>query len=180
MFGFINHKFLKMKKISMLLFFLFYANSFSQIKQLNGSVYKDGGYVNSVRSLMSTYKTNDISKIKKAYKKISSDNIIFRDPLNNMDGQNPFGVSISLENEMENMGGFLKSYELLSIEEVGYPDHLDYKENNDLVISWWNINWRNKSSGNEKITHLMVGHHFNQNGKIISETYYFNSSGLPK
>ena len=57
---------------------------------------------------------------------------------------------------------------------------LDYKEADDLVISWWQFTWKNKSSGKEAPVHLMIGHFFNNNNKMTSETYYFNPSTLPK
>ena len=65
--------------------FLISAISFSQNKESNGTIFKNGPYVEIVRNLMNTYSTNNIKKIKKAYQKFSVDNLFFRDALNNMD-----------------------------------------------------------------------------------------------
>ena len=169
-----------MKNIYLILCFLIYLNSFSQNKESNGTIFKNGPYVEIVRNLMNTYLTNNIKKIKKAYQKISEDNLFFRDALNNMDVKNPLGKKMNLDTEMENMIKIFNTHQVVNIKELGYPDHLDYKEADDLVISWWQFTWKNKSSGNEAPIHLMVGHFFNTDNKMTSETYYFNPSTLPK
>ena len=169
-----------MKKSCLLIFSLISLLSFSQKKEINGNIYKNGMYVDEVKALMNTYKTNSIKEIKKAYKKISVDNLIFRDALNNMDYDNPLGIKMNLEEEMENMRKIFETHEVIDIKELGYPDHLDYKNGNDLVISWWQFTWKNKVSGNIGPIHLMVGHFFNQNNKMIEETYYLNPSLFPK
>ena len=99
---------------------------------------------------MNTYSSNNIKKIKKAYQKFSVDNLFFRDALNNMDEKNPLGIKMNLEKEMENMSKIFNTHEIINIKELGYPDHLDYKEAQDLVISWWQFTWKNKSSGKNK------------------------------
>ena len=169
-----------MKKSYLLIFSLLSSLSFSQKKEINGNIYKNGMYVEEVKALMNTYKTNSIKKIKKAYKKISVDNLIFRDALNNMDYDNPLGIKMNLEEEMENMRKIFETHEVIDIKELGYPDHLDYKNGNDLVLSWWQFTWKNKASGNVGPIHLMVGHFFNANDKMIGETYYLNPSSFPK
>ena len=97
-----------------------------------------------------------------------------------MDEKSPLGKSMDLDQEMENMGEIFNTHEIISIKELGYPDHFDYKEANDLVISWWQFTWRNKLSGNQGPIHLMMGHFFDDNNKMIGETYYFNPNTLPK
>ena len=169
-----------MKKKYFILCFLIYINSFSQNKESNGTIFKNGPYVETVRSLMNTYSTNNIEKIKKAYQKISEDNLFFRDALNNMDLKNPLGKKMNLDKEMDNMSNIFNTHQIINIKELGYPDHLDYKDADDLVISWWQFTWKNKSSGNGAPIHLMIGHFFNNNNKMTSETYYFNPSTLPK
>ena len=113
-----------MKKSYLLIFSLISFLSFSQKKETNGNIYKNGMYVEEVKALMNTYKTNSIKKIKKAYKKISIGNLIFRDALNNMDYDNPLGIEMNLEEEMENMRKIFETYEVVDIKELGYPDHL--------------------------------------------------------
>ena len=80
-----------MKKNYFILCFIISVNSFSQNKESNGTIFKNGPYVETVRNLMNTYSTNSIEKIKKAYQKASEDIVFFRDALNNMDEKNPLG-----------------------------------------------------------------------------------------
>ena len=94
--------------------------------------------------------------------------------------KNPLGKNMDLDQEMENMSEIFSTHEIISIKELGYPDHFDYKEANDLVISWWQFIWRNKLSGNQGPIHLMIGHFFDNNNKMTGETYYFNPNTLPK
>lgn len=168
-----------MKKFYFILCFLICLNSLSQNKESNGTIFKNGPYVETVRNLMNTYSTNNIKEIKKAYQNVSVDNLFFRDALNNIDIKNPLGKKMDLDKEMENMSEIFSTHRIINIKELGYPDHLDYKEGDDLVISWWQFTWRNKSSGNEAPVHLMIGHFFNKNNKMTSETYYFSPSTLP-
>ena len=124
-----------MKKNYSILCFLISVNSFSQNKESNGTIFKNGPYVETVRNLMNTYSTNSIEKIKKAYQKVSEDNLFFRDALNNMDVKNPLGKKMNLDKEMDNMSNIFNTHQIINIKELGYPDHLDYKETDDLVIS---------------------------------------------
>ena len=169
-----------MKNLYLILCLLLSFDSFSQNKEFNGTIFKNSPYVETVRKLMNTYSTNDIKKINNAYKEVSEDNLFFRDALNNMDEKNPLGKKMNLKKEMENMSKIFNTHEIINIKELGYPDHLDYKKGDDLVISWWQFTWKNKSSGNEAPIHLMIGHFFNKKNKMTSETYYFNPSTLPK
>ena len=169
-----------MKKSFIILYILLSYIAFAQEKEMNGSIYKNGTYVEAVKTLMNSYKTNSIKIIKKEYEKISVDNVVFRDALNNMDDENPLGKKMDLNEEMKNMSKLFDSYEIVSIKALGFPDHLDYKDGNDLVISWWQFNWKNKKSGNVGPIHLMVGHFFNQNDEMIAETYYLNPSTFPQ
>ncbi len=168
-----------MKKNYIIICLLISFISFSQSKESNGAIFKNGFYVETVRTLMNTYLTNNIKKIKKAYQKVSVDNITFRDALNNMDVKNPFGINMNLDKEMENMNDIFKTHKILNIKELGYPDHLDYTEGDDLVLSWWQFTWKNKSSGSVGPVHLMIGHFFNNENKMTNETYYFNPTTLP-
>ena len=47
-----------------ILFLIFSFKSFSQEKENNGTIYKNGPYVEAVRNLMNIYKTNYIKKIR--------------------------------------------------------------------------------------------------------------------
>ncbi|MBN97462.1 MAG: hypothetical protein CMC56_06100 [Flavobacteriaceae bacterium] len=51
--------------------------SFSQEKEMNGTLYKNGPYVEAVRTLMNAYKSNNVKDVRNAYEKISTENIVF-------------------------------------------------------------------------------------------------------
>jgi len=69
---------------------------------------------------------------------------------------------------------------LSEINESGYPDVLDYEGDNTVVISWWNMKFKNKISGNTAVIKQHIHHAFNEEGEIVREDYYFNPSQLPK
>lgn len=74
---------------------------------------------------------------------------------------------------------FLDNFEIASIDMVGYPDYLHYEIGDSRdVFSWWNYHLIRKSD-KKKITlpvHIIDG--FNKEGKIISETAYYNAALL--
>ena len=87
---------------------------------------------------------------------------------------------VSVEEEMNNLKEFYKTYEISNVSERGYPDLLDYEgDDTSTIISWWNVTVKNKKSGNTKETvhHSQIV--VNSDGKIITEQYYFNASALP-
>ena len=99
-----------MKKFYFILCFLICLNSLSQNKESNGTIFKNGPYVETVRNLMNTYSTNNIKEIKKAYQNVSVDNLFFRDALNNIDIKNPLGKKMDLDKEMENMSEIFRTH----------------------------------------------------------------------
>ena len=52
-----------MRLLVTILLIIFSIKSFSQEKENNGTIYKNGPYVEAVRNLMNVYKTNSIKKI---------------------------------------------------------------------------------------------------------------------
>ena len=110
-----------MKKNYLILCFLISLNSLSQNKESNGTIFKNSPYVETVRNLMNTYSTNNIKKIKRAYQKVSVDNLFFRDALNNMDVKNPLGKKMNLDKEMQNMSKIFNTHQIINIKELGYP-----------------------------------------------------------
>ena len=138
----------------------------------NGVIYKDHPYVSKVRLLIQSYETMDPEKIKPHYLPSTR----FYDVMNSV----PFNKSKSLEEEFKDFSSYAEVLELTDIREYGFPDVLDYEGDGAVVISWWEMDFKNKKSGNTStiIQHLV--HHFNEDGEIYREDYYFNPAQLPK
>ena len=137
----------------------------------NGVIYKDHPLVTKVRLLIQDYQAQDVEKIKSNY----TENTRFYDVMNS--GINEFK---SLEEEFAQFNDYMEVFELLDIRESGYPDVLDYEGNGSVVISWWEMDFRNKKSGNTSTIKQLIHHAFNEKGEIVREDYYFNPSQLPK
>ena len=137
----------------------------------NGVIYKDHPLVTKVRLLIQDYQVQDVEKIKSNY----TENTRFYDVMNS--GINEFK---SLEEEFAQFNDYMEMFELLDIRESGYPDVLDYEGNGSVVISWWEMDFRNKKSGNTSTIKQHIHHAFNEKGEIVREDYYFNPSQLPK
>ena len=137
----------------------------------NGVIYKDHPLVSKVRLLYQSYKTGDVEKIKANY----TENTIFYDVMNS--GIDEFKT---LEEEFAQFDQYMEVFELVNIRESGFPDVLDYSGDGAVVISWTDITFKNKKSGNTKTVSQHIQHWFNDEGEIIREDYYFNPAQLPQ
>jgi hypothetical protein len=62
---------------------------------------------------------------------------------------------------------------------VGYPDYLHYELGDArVVMSWWNYNLIRKSDKMKIVLPVHLSDDFDENGKIISETVYYNGAAL--
>jgi|TARA_B110000977_G_scaffold201771_1_gene298509 ketosteroid isomerase-like protein len=137
----------------------------------NGVLYKDHPMISKARLLYAYLELGDLTSIKELY---AEDAKIF-DVMNS-----DINSFVSVEEEMNNLKEFYKTYEISNVSERGYPDLLDYEgDDTSTIISWWNVTVKNKKSGNTKETvhHSQIV--VNSDGKIITEQYYFNASALP-
>ena len=71
---------------------------------------------------------------------------------------------------------FLTTFEIVSLDEYGYPDYLAYNGDGSTVLSWWNFRLKNKTSADEVVIFVHLSHDFNEAGKIISQVAYYNGS----
>lgn len=85
---------------------------------------------------------------------------------------------ISLEEQKENVSNVLKNFEIVSIDEVGYPDYLDYEGNGGVALSWWEFNLKNRKSGETKKLSVHSQMWFNEKGLIGREDVYYNANLL--
>jgi ketosteroid isomerase-like protein len=137
----------------------------------NGIIFKNHPLVSKVRLLMQSYLTQDVEKIKSHY----TESTVFYDVMNSdMDEYK------SLDEEFADFSNYMEVFELVDINESGYPDVLDYEGDNIVVISWWNMKFKNKKSGKSTTLKQHIQHSFNEEGEIVREDYYFNPAQLPK
>ena len=102
----------------------------------NGIIFKDHPYVSKVRLLIQSYETMDPEKIKPHYLPSTR----FYDVMNSV----PFNKSKSLEEEFKDFSSYAELLELTDIREYGFPDVLDYEGDGAVVISWWEMDFKNK------------------------------------
>ena len=137
----------------------------------NGVIYKDHPLVTKVRLLLQDYLTMDVDKIKSNY----TENTLFYNVMNS--GVDEFKT---LEEEFEQFDQYMEMFELMGFRESGFPDVLDYDGDGAVVISWIEMTFKNRKSGNIATLLQHIQHYFNEEGEIVREDYYFNPSQLPE
>ena len=143
-----------------------YSNTFKIIE--NGTIFKDHPYINTVRTMISALELGDLDL---AYEQFA-ENARFNDI------NAPRGESHSKKDERAQVEDLLSTYEIVSLDEYGYPDYLAYNGDGSTVLSWWNFRFKNKDSGEDLVVFVHLSHNFNEAGKIISQVAYYNGSLL--
>ena len=90
----------------------------------------------------------------------------------------PRGESHSKSEERTQVENLLTSFEIISMDEYGYPDYLSYNGDGSTVLSWWNFRFKNKVTGAEVVIFMHLSHNFNKEGKITSQVAYYNGNLL--
>ena len=135
----------------------------------NGTIYKSHENINKVRKMIAAFLDGDLEKAYSFY----SSNATFYDI--NM----PKGESLNLDQAKERDKNLFANFEILSIDEYGYPDFLDYEHRaSKVVLAWWDIRLKRKSDG--KIVNLIShdSYTFNREGKIMRQSSYYNGAAL--
>ncbi len=146
------------------------ANIGSEIRQSfsdrkNGTIYNHHENINTVRKMMYAIEFNDWDKAYSFYDK----DVEF------VDSSSPTMESISLTEQKEIDKQILEKYDVSSIDMVGYPDYLHYEMGDmGVVLSWWNINFIRKADKKAITMPIHYQMNFNEEGKITSETAYYN------
>jgi len=136
----------------------------------NGVVYKDHPFIAKVRLIIAAMQEMDIEKVRSLY----SENTQFYDVMNS--GEFEFK---SLDEEMEDLKAAFDAYEIMNIQEIGYPDAIDYEGSQMSIISWWKMRIKNRKSGNISTVMQHIQHTLNDEGEIIREDYYYNPAQFP-
>lgn len=152
----------------------FNENVFAELRQsftdrTNGTIYNHHENINTVRKAVYAFENSDLDNALSYY----SEDARF---LNSNDDMNEPGT---LDNVRVIRQEFLDAFQIKSIEMVGYPDYLEYEMGNGKsVLSWWNFHLIRKADKKEIVLPMHMNADFNEDGKITSETIYFNRALL--
>jgi|TARA_A100001011_G_scaffold219228_1_gene227177 ketosteroid isomerase-like protein len=133
----------------------------------NGTIYKNHENINSVRILQYAYANGDVEKAMSYFHENASFNDINESSVMNQ------------EQILERDGKIFAGWNLDSLDEVGYPDYLEYDwRESKVVMSWWNFRMTRKSDGKEVTLPVHFSDRFDNDGKIVWRTSYWNKSLL--
>ena len=124
-------------------------------------------HINTVRKLLVAAENGDMEK---AYSYMDENakfnDINFKDP-------------VSMDQVKENDKVWLSKYDITSIDQVGYPDYLEYdQDESKVVLSWWKIRMKRKSDGKEVVLPIHYSHRFNDEGKIAGGSVYYSPNAI--
>jgi ketosteroid isomerase-like protein len=135
----------------------------------NGTLYKNHANINSVRRMMHAMEFSDFDT---AYSFFAEDASF--DSL-----ELPDGESLTLAQVKERNAEIWDTYEFTSIDEVGYPDYLEYDLGDAKVVqSWWKFRLTRKSDKKTFVIPALYIHDFNDEGKIIRSSAYISTKIL--
>jgi hypothetical protein len=135
----------------------------------NGTIYNHHENINTVRKMIYAFGHKDLDKAYTFY----DENARF------LDSSSPTFKGISLTEQKEIDKKIFDKYDITSIDMVGYPDYLHYEMGDARVVqSWWNINLIRKSDKKAIVLPVHYINDFNKEGKITSETAYYNAKLL--
>ncbi len=135
----------------------------------NGIVWNHHDNINKVRRMVHAFEHGDIEK---GYS-------YFDEKARFSNLETPRGESLSLEEAKANMKETMDKYEITSIDQVGYPDYVEYDlRDGRTVYSWWDIRLTRKSDQKKIVMPIMYAHDFNEEGKIMRSMAYMSSKWL--
>ena len=70
-------------------------------------------------------------------------------------------------------------FEIMRIEEIGFPDALAYEGGQVVILSWWKVRVKNRKSGKVATVMQHLQHTVNNDGEIVREDYYYNPAQFP-
>lgn len=134
----------------------------------NGTIYKDHPYIGKVRQIWFNLAMGNIDQVWKDFSpnaRIYDLNLMDKDYNNLTDHQNYVGKVFS-------------KYDFISIDEVGYPDYIDYEGDGGTVLAWYNMIVKNKKTKKNITLKFHSQHDFNEEGIIVTEYLYYNANLL--
>jgi len=136
----------------------------------NGTLYNHHDNINSVRIMMNAFENNDLDKAYSFFHENARFNSL----------ESPVGETWSLEQVKERNKQMIDTYDVNSIDVVGYPDALEYEIGGGgvTVQSWWNFRMTRKSDGKKFVLPAMYIHDFDDDGKIVRSNAYVSTKAL--
>jgi hypothetical protein len=103
--------------------------NFSRQTIKNGTIYKDHPYIGKVRKIWYNLAMGNLDKVWKDFS-----------PNARVYDINQVGKEYSnLEDWQKYVGEVFSDFDFVSIDEVGYPDYIDYEGNGGTVLAWYNM-----------------------------------------
>ena len=134
----------------------------------NGTIYKDHPYIGKVRQIWFNLAMGNIDEV---WKDFSPNSRIYDLNLIDKDYNN-------LTDHQKYVGEVFSKYDLISIDEVGYPDYIDYEGDGGTVLAWYNMIVKNKKTKKNITLKFHSQHDFNEEGIIVTEYLYYNANLL--
>ena len=134
----------------------------------NGTIYKDHPYIGKVRQIWFNLAMGNIDQV---WKDFSPNSRIYDLNLIDKDYNN-------LTDHQKYVGEVFSKYDLISIDEVGYPDYIDYEGDGGSVLAWYNMIVKNKKTKKNITLKFHSQHDFNEEGIIVTEYLYYNANLL--
>lgn len=150
------------------------SNVITEIRQslndrTNGTIYNHHEYINTVKKMVYALENKDYAKSYSFYDEKAR--------FLSMGTMSTNGISLEEQKAMDKK--ILQKFEIASIDIVGYPDYLHYELGDARkVLSWWNYNLIRKSDKKAIVFPIHLSHDFNKDGKITSETAYYDPTLL--
>ena len=134
----------------------------------NGTIYKDHPNLGKVRLVYYNVEQGNIDATFENFNKnarIYDSNLIDKE----------FN---SLEDHIENVKNIFSLFEVISLDEVGYPDYMDYEGDGGVAYIWMQFTLKNKNTN--KIVKMPVHSQmwFDNEGMIVREDVYYNANIL--
>jgi len=130
----------------------------------NGTIYKDHPYIGKVRQIWYNLAQGNLDKVWKDFTLNARIN-----DANSIDQE-----AKSLKEHQAYVGEVFSQFEFVSIDEVGYPDYIDYEGNGGVVLAWYNMTLKSKKTNKNIVLKFHSQHDFNEEGMIVLETLYYN------
>jgi hypothetical protein len=142
--------------------------NFSRQTIKNGTIYKDHPYIGKVRKIWYNLAMGNLDKVWKDFS-----------PNARVYDINQVGKEYSnLEDWQKYVGEVFSDFDFVSIDEVGYPDYIDYEGNGGTVLAWYNMTMKSKKTKKNIVLKFHSQHDFNESGMIYLETLYYNGNLL--
>lgn len=143
---------------------------YSQSERKNGEIFINHENINTVRKMMAAFEHKDFDK----YSVFYDENLKVSD-INDSDPNKFYSLTELKANDIK----FHENFEVVRVDQVGYPDYLHYElMDSRVVYSWWKFILIRKSDQKKIELPMMITDEFNAKGKITTEMLYYSEKAL--